>query len=374
MSRIIDMAPHPAVYAARLLAETGTEVIRVESPEGDSLRRLGPYLGNKPDLEKGAYHQFLNAGKRSLKINFESTSARKIFLDLIRTADVLVAGTSLPLETKDILEANPRLVLVKIEGEEPELCTFARTGLLAITGHPGKRPVLLGGHVVYAATGLFVAVATAAALVSLQHTGLGQVVDVSIRQCMESLSEQAMVTYTSTGRVPERTGYRGAITAISGAFPCNDGYWMVSVPHTPEGWRKFMDWVQDPVLLADSSLADEAERNEKKDMVVERLELWSKNFSKEGIVSEAQKRHVPASPVTTPLDLVNDPQLTARGFLTETNHPQFGRILFPAGAIGGLKGVRLSPAPFLGQHNAEILAELGYTEAERQALVDSGAM
>jgi len=374
MARIIDLTAHPGVYATRLLAEAGNEVIRVESPDGDSLRRLGPFLGNKPDLEKGAYHQFFNAGKQSLGINLGAPAARKVFLDLLGTADALVASTPLPLEENQMLEANPRLVLVKVINNEPELCTVARSGLLALTGHPGQRPVLLGGHVVYAATGLYVAVATAGALFSLQLTGRGQVVEVSVKQCMESLGEQAMVDYTNLGRVTERCGYRGAITAVSGAFPCSDGYWMVSVPHSPEGWGKFVDWVQDPVLLADPSLADEAERDAKKDLVIERLGMWSKRFSKIDIVTEAQKRHVPASPVSTPLDLVHDPQLTARGFLSEMDHPELGHMMFPMGAIGSLKGIRLSAAPSLGQHNAEILAQLGYTETERQALVESGVM
>jgi crotonobetainyl-CoA:carnitine CoA-transferase CaiB-like acyl-CoA transferase len=374
MARIIDLTAHPGVYATRLLAETGNEVIRVESPHGDALRRLGPFLGHKPDLENGAYHQFFNAGKQSLGINLEAPAARKVFLDLLGTADALVASTPLPLEENQMLEANPRLVLIKVINNEPELCTVARSGLLALTGHPGQRPVLLGGHVVYAATGLYVAVATAGAMFSLQLTGQGQVVEVSIKQCLESLVEQAMVDYTNLGRVTERCGYRGAITAVSGAFPCTDGYWMVSVPHSPEGWGKFVDWVQDPVLSADPSLADEAERDAKKELVVERLGMWSKRFSKIDIVTEAQKRHVPASPVSTPLDLVNDPQLTARGFLSEIDHPDFGRMMFPLGAIGSLKGIRLSPAPSLGQHNAEILAQLGYRDTERQALVESGVM
>jgi len=374
MSRIIDLADHPGVYAARLLAETGNEVIRVESPDGDVLRRTGPFLGNKPDLEKGAYHQFFNAGKRSLKLNLNMPEGRRVLLDLIRTADAVVASTPLPLEDGEALDVNPRLVLVRINNDEPELCAVARSGLLALTGHPGKRPVLLGGHVVYAGTGLYVAVATAAALVSLQLTGQGQVVDVSIRQCMESLVEQAMVDYKAWGRVTERCGYRGAITAVSGAFPCNDGYWMVSVPHSAEGWAKFVDWVQDPVLSADPSLADEAERDAKKELVVERLGMWSQQFSKLDIVTEAQKRHVPASPLSTPLDLVNDPQLTTRGFLAETDHPDFGRILFPRGAIGSLWGTRLAPAPTLGQHNDQILKGLGYTDSDLKALADSGAV
>jgi crotonobetainyl-CoA:carnitine CoA-transferase CaiB-like acyl-CoA transferase len=374
MARIIDLTTHSAVYATRLLAETGHEVIRVEHPQGDELRRLGPYLGDTPNLENGAYHQFFNAGKKSLTLSLDSPACRRALIGLARTADAVVASTPLPLEERELLEANSRLVLTRVEDGAPELCAFARSGLLAITGHPRGRPALLGGHVIYAATGLHVAVATAAALHVRQRTGHGQLVTVSVRECLEALAEQAMVTYTSTGKVTERRGYRGAVTAISGAFPCSDGYWMVSVPHTPEGWAKFMDWVQDPVLMADTALADEAERSAKKDMVLDRLEQWSKRFKKDDVVTEAQRRHIPASPVATPLDLARDPQLLARGFLTEIEHPQFGRVNFPRGAIATVRGTQLKPAPLLGQHNAEILTELGYSQAEYQALFESGVM
>ncbi|MGH7768606.1 MAG: CaiB/BaiF CoA transferase family protein [Candidatus Binatia bacterium] len=374
MSRILDLTEHSGAYAARLLAETGHDVIRIEPPEGDRLRRLGPYLGGKPGLETGSYHQFLNAGKRSLTLNLKSPACRKIFLDLVKSADAVLANLPLPVDEAVLLDARPNLVLVKIEDGEPELCAVARSGLLAITGHPRERPVLLGGHVVYAAIGLHVAVAAAAALYVLQQTGAGQVVSVSAQQCLQGLAEQAMVTYTSTGKVTERRGYRGAVTAVSGAFPCADGYWMVSVPHTPEGWVKFMDWVQDPVLMADTALLDEAERNAKKDLILDRLAEWSKKFKKAEIVTEAQRRHIPASPVSTAFDLAQDPQLVARGFLTEIDHPLFGKILFPVGAIASVLGRKLEPAPLLGQHSTEIFAELGYSAADHQALLETMAM
>lgn len=374
MSLIIDLTTHSAAYATRLFAETGHRVVRVESPEGDALRRTGPFLGNLPDLENGSYHQFLNAGKESLTLNLRSSSGTKVFYDLLRKSDALVANLPLLLEEKNLLEAQPRLVLTKVEDGEPEICAFARSGLLSLTGHPGKCPVLLGGHVIYSATGLYVAAATAAALYVLQQFGQGQVVQVSVRESLETLNEQAMVTFVTTGKGTERRGYRGAVTAVSGAFPCSDGYWMISLPHTPEGWARFMEWVQDPVLMADKSLADEAERNEKQSLILDRLELWSKRFPKAELVVEAQKRHIPASPVATALELAEDPQLMSRGFLTKMDHPRFGPMMFPQGAIATVRGTRMKPAPTLGQHNAEILTELGYNKKDHQALVESGAM
>lgn len=373
MSRILDLTSHSAVYATRLLAEVGHDVIRVENPRGDEIRRLGPYLGNRLDLESGAYHQFFNAGKRSVTLDL-TRNTQRIFFDLVRTCDLLVANTPLPFDEAQLLEANPSLLLVRVEDGEPELCAFARSGLLSITGHPGSRPVLLGGLVIYAATGLHVAVAAGAGLYVREQTGQGQVIDVSVRECLEELFEQAMVTYASTGKVTERRGYRGAVTAVSGAFPCVDGYWMISVPHTPEGWAKFMDWVRDPVLMADPSLADEAERNAKKDIILDRLEHWSKKFPKEEIVSEAQRRHIPASPVSTPLDLARDPQLIARGFLKEIDHRDFGRILFPVGALATARGTATKSAPRLGEDNEQVLTELGYSIEDCRTLFQSGAM
>lgn len=375
MARILDLTAHSAIYGARLLAEAGHDVIRVEPPQGDPIRRLGPFLGEKMDLEHSAYHQFLNAGKRSFTVDLSSSMGRSLLLSLVGTADALMANLPLPIDEQVLMAANPRLVLTVVEDDIPEeLCAYARSGLLAITGHPGKRPALMGGHVVYAATGLFAGIATSVALYTQQLTGEGDVVRVSVQEAMESFSEQAMVTYVSEGKGTERRGFRGAVTAVSGAFPASDGHWMISVPHTPEGWHKFMDWVQDPVLMADESLADEAQRLLKRDFILDRLGEWSKPFKKVDAVIEAQSRHIPSAPVTTTQDLAQDVQLVARGFLTEEDHPEFGRILSPIGAIATILGTRPGPAPSMGQHNQEILSELGYSEADYRALVESGVM
>lgn len=376
MARIIDVTAHSGIYAARLMVEGGHDVIRMEPPQGDAVRRLGPYFGGTPNLELGAFHLFLNAGKRSLTLNLDTSPGRDIFMALVKTADAVIANVPLPVTLEEMTQINEPLVAVGVEDDAgPELCAYARTGLLAITGHPGKRPVLLGGHIVYAATGLYVAVAMSAALYGRRRTGKGQIVKVSIRQCLESLAEQSMISYAAEGKITQRRGYRGAITAISGAFPCSDGYWMASMPTTPGRWAEFMEWVQDPVLKADASLEDEAERLVKRDFILDRLEAWSRQFPKESIVEEAQRRHIPGTPVAVASDLAKDPQLWARGFFEEKEHSEAGRpILSPRGAIGVLLGTSPGLAPKLGQHNAEILRELGFSEAEHRALVEAGAV
>ena len=359
MARILDLASEVGAYGTRILAELGHEVVRVEPPQGDALRRLHPHLAPAPDLESSAFHQFLNAGKRSFASDIGTTEGHRQFLALVAKSDALVASLPLPLDEAELIAANPDLVFVRIDDGPGELCAYARSGLLAITGEPDGKPVLLGGHIPYAAVGVYVAMATAAALFGKQTTGVGQIVDVSAQQCLAALGEQVWIEYNASGELLERLGSRGGITALAGALPCADGHWMVSVPPSPQGWANFVELVPDPVFKDDSSMADEAMRRERKNEILDRVALWSESRNKHEIVEEAQRRHIPAAPVLSPLDLTHDAQLLSRGFLRAVDHPDFGRINFPVGALANLMGTAVPFAPRLGQDNAAILKELG---------------
>jgi formyl-CoA transferase len=228
----------------------------------------------------------------------------------------------------------------------------------------------MGGHVIYAGTGLWVAQATAAAMLEQRATGTGQVVKVDVQQCMEVFLDHAAALYATTGRVVERLGFHGSVSATSGAIPCADGYWAVSVSPAPDRWAKLMDWVQDPVLMSDPSLTEEEGRAKRRAFIMERIEDWSKGLNKHEAVIEAQRRGITASPVTTTLDLAEDSQLIDRGFLQEIEHPEFGPMLFPVGQTARQQGWQLSLAPRLGEHTVDILSGLGYSEAEQQQLFE----
>src|SRR6185312_11307279 len=102
----------------------------------------------------------------------------------------------LPIPESELRARNPRLVLVLIAGDDvPELCLYARSGLLSITGHPDRTPALMGGHIIYAATGLWVAIAAAAALLAQQHGGAGETVTVDVQQCFETFMDNAVENY-----------------------------------------------------------------------------------------------------------------------------------------------------------------------------------
>ena len=365
MLRIIDLTTLSGAYAARLFAEAGHEVIRIEAPEGDELRRLAPFLREREDLEHSAFHQFLNAGKKSVVLDLANSKGRQALSELLAVTDLLIANVPLPLEEADCLAANPKLVLTKIVDDEPEICAVARSGLMSLTGHPDRPPVILGGHIPLMAVATYAAVATAAALLARNAAGRGIVATVSVRECLESFVEQAMVEYSFSGTITERRGSKGAITAISGALPCKDGHWVISQIHRPGRWTKFIDWVQDPELSADPSLAQEENQHKRRDFIMERLDQWAKRFTKTELVEQAQGLHFPASPVSNTLDLVNDPQLIARGFLSEINHPELEKITFPQGALATVLGRCMTAAPKLGEHDGEILTGLPSRGATR---------
>jgi crotonobetainyl-CoA:carnitine CoA-transferase CaiB-like acyl-CoA transferase len=368
MARILDLTSEVGAYGTRLLAELGHDVVRVETPRGDTLRRLHPHLRSQSDLESSAFHQFLNAGKRSFAVDLGKDEGRRLFLALAATADAVVASLPLRIDENSLHAANSRLALVCIDDGPPELVAYARSGLLAITGEPDASPTLLGGHVPHAAIGLYVAMAAAAAL----FVGAGQVVDVDATQCLAALAEQVWVEYSMSGELLERMGSTGGITALAGALPCADGHWMVSVPPDPKGWTNFVQLVPDPAFKDDGSLADEALRRERKREILDRIGLWSQDRNKREIVDEAQRLHIPAATVANPLELVDDPQLLARGFLKPVDHPALGRINFPVGALASFFGKGIAFAPQLGQDTASLLSALDYPAAEIDRLARAG--
>src|SRR5205814_9709495 len=141
-------------------------------------------------------------------------------------------------------------------------------------------------------------------------TGVGQIVTVDLQGCLEVINEQAIGTYAATGRRADRRGRRGAITPVSGAVKAADGWFMLSVPNTADRWSKFVEWVGDPVLAADPTLAEEAHREAAKDLILDRIETWSSSIKKIEAVEGAQRQGITSTPVQTPIELADDPQLT----------------------------------------------------------------
>ena len=155
MAKILDLAGDSAVFGTRVLAEAGHDVVRVDDTSHPSAPRTPEDL---------AFDAFMHAGKRRVALDLASEAPLQTFQNLVAACDAIVLDERAPIGTDELLRANPDVVLTQVVESDIELLAAARSGLLALTGHPGRSPRLPGGHVIFAASGLYVAVATALAL------------------------------------------------------------------------------------------------------------------------------------------------------------------------------------------------------------------
>ena len=139
---------------------------------------------------------------------------------------------------------------------------------------------------------------------------------------------------------------------------------MLSLTDSLQRWKSMMDWMQDPVLAGNEALLSFDERVKNRDSILDRIDTWASAFTKVDLVEEAQRRHIPVSPVNTSLDLAADVQLIDRGFLVDAEHPVYGPMRFPRGAIATVWNNDVGFAPELGSANRELLAELGYANEQ----------
>ena len=357
MALIVDMTGPCAAYGGRLLAEQGHRVVRLEPTAGDAVRRedLRANCHNfRPSLEAGPMHRHFNAGKLSLALDAENPDSKTAALQFIRTADAAMVGGEALVGFRQIKEYCSDVPCVTVIDEAPEGVLLAESGLLSLTGHPGSPPAGLGGHATYSAIGTYVAI-TAASLILMRGVGPTTDAQVSARQALETLVEQAAIQFLDEGVIAEREGLRGAITAVSGIFEAADGYWAMSLPPSEPAWRSFLDWLDEPEALSNEDFADEAERFARREEIHAVLEVWSKRRTKRDIVATAQALGLPATEVTDPEEIAKDPQLQYRRYFADV-----GGVPIPRGTCSHPD---FTPrAPLLGEHSAALLSELGYSK------------
>ncbi len=396
--KILDFTHHIAgPYCAKLLADYGADVIKVERPgTGDVARRVGPFPNDTPHPEKSGTFLHLNTNKRSITLDLKTDEGRRIALDLAARADAVIESfhpgvmDGFGLGCDALSEANPALVMTSISNfgqtgpyrdwRGSEIIFYGMGGELYSTGVSEKEPLKLGGTVGLYQSGTAAAYATLGAIFASRDNGAGQQVDVSIMETQAGSIDRRMsmlLAYQYNGEITERTPLGAASGSggyPAGVYPCADGFFQF----TGGGnyFTRVLDMLDYPEeLVGDEWTTPEAQADEDMQGLFDAVFYpWLMERNKAAIWERAQQSRVLSGPLNTMEDLHNDPIFHERGAFAEAEHPEAGTLRYPGRPfiMGATPWAIRRPAPLLGQHTDEILAELGLSDSQIGSLREGG--
>ena len=373
-------------YATFLLATAGADVIKVEPPGGESLRRRG--------VVGGAALPFamLNGCKRSLVLNLKTEDGKTILRDLARTADVLVENFApgvmerLGLGCAGLQAANPRLIYAQSSGfgstgpyrDYPamDLTVQAMAGVMSITGFPDRPPVKAGPALCDFFAGVHLYGAITTALYERERTGIGRQVEVAMMDAVyPSLSSSLGLHFGTGGDVPPRTGNRhgGLAEAPYNVYPATDGY-IAIICVGDVHWRSLLAAMDRQDLADDPRFASLRDRVAHIDEVDAAVSAWTATRSKEALFTHLMAHRVPCAPVRSLDEVVHDPHMHERGALQWQDHPELGRIVVQHSPLrfAGSPLRELQPSRTLGADTDALLQErLGLSAEAVTALHDA---
>jgi crotonobetainyl-CoA:carnitine CoA-transferase CaiB-like acyl-CoA transferase len=340
---------------------------------------MGPFYRDDPHPEKSLFFFLLNLNKMGVTLDIESEDGKQIFVELAAGADVVVETfkpgylAALGLEYAQLEELNPRLVLTSItafgqdgpysrfEGEE--IVSYAMGAVMSISGTQDREPLKHGGFQAQYEAGLNAAAATSIALLIQQRTGEGQHLDISITECVSSTMIANQTLYPFTGAIQTRSSPAGSM--FGHPMPCADG-WVIAQTGGGADWNDVARFFDRPQLL-EPRFAGQA-RSTEYDRELDAVLLDAiKDRGKRELFRTASEMRMLFGLVQTPEDLARCPQLKAREFFREVDHPVMGKLMVPAVLFNlSLTPFRLRrPAPLLGQHNVAVYCDrMGYTAAD----------
>ena len=378
--KVLDISEDIAgSFCARLLADYGADVLKLEPPTGAKLRRMGPFYNDQPDPEKSLFYFPLNLNKKGATLNLNTVTGQSIFKRLAEHVDIIIETytpdylPSLGLGHADLAHVNPSLIMTSITpfGQDGpykdykggEIIEYAMSMVMSISGIEGEAPLKHGGFQAQYQGGLFGAAATSMALFAQSNTGIGEHVDVSIVECLASTMMATQTIYPFVGATQARRRSEG--DAFSNPMPCKDG-WIIVQAGGGATWEDLANFFDAPELLEPRF----AEPGQRSDNGVEMDEIIINSIKDRGkweLFTKAADARMLFGLVQTPSELVDCPQLKSRDFFREIHHPVMGDMIVPAELF------KLSETPYqlhkssptLGQHNHEIYVEgLGYSTEE----------
>ena len=373
-------------FCAMQLADLGADVIKVEPPGGDSTRQMpGRVRADSPAFNA------VNRGKRSIVINLKSAGGRGVLERLARSTDILIENyrpgvmDGLGLGYEALRRLNPRLIYASISGYGQtgpkrehggfDLIAQGVSGIMSITGQPGDAPVKAGIPVTDLSAGLFALVGILAALEYRHHSGTGQHVDTSLLDAGVALSIWEATEFFSGAGVPEALGSAHRMTAPYQAIRCADGYITLGAAND-RTFRRLCEILERTDWLASPLFGDNASRVKNRAALAAQIESITHEHPRDHWLTLFESNDIPCGPINNYEQVFADPQVRARGLVTETEHPTLGRMR----TLGSAIKLSVTPvhvarrAPTLGEHTTGILAEAGFSESEIAALRAAGAV
>ncbi len=387
--RVVDLSRALAgPYCTLMLGDQGADVIKVEMPvSGDEARDWAP-----PRIRGvSAYFLSINRNKRSLTLDLKHPDGKRVLERLIERGDVVVEnfspGTLAHLGFPDdrVRAINPRAILCHISGfgqDGPgrawpayDLIVQGMGGIMSLTGHPDGDPVMVGVPQADIVAGMFAAFAIATALHARTRTGEGQVIDATMIGGQVALLSRQASRYFADGTVPRPEGNMHASIAPYQTFRAADGSVNVCVANNAlfERMCRALDLEE---LLEDRRFGDNPSRVAHRRELVPVIERRIATLAKAEVVRRLREANVPVGPINSLEEVFTDPVVRHLGLIAEVDHPTAGRVRAPGIPVrlsGTPASVRRHP-PELGEHNTEILRELGYDDEEVAALRRDGAI
>ncbi len=370
--RVVELARILAgPWIGQTLADLGADVVKVESPEGDDTRRWGPPFIEAEGERAAAYYHSCNRGKRGIVADFSTTRGREIARRLALRSDVLIENFKVGglkkygLDYETLSALNPRLVYCSVTGFGQtgpyaeragyDYLMQGMSGFMDITGEPDGPPMRAGVAISDLFTGLYGVVAIEAALIARERNGRGQHIDLALLDTTAAILANQAMNFLASGVTPGRTGAAHPNLAPYQTFPVADGWIIIAVGNDGQFARLCATLGLD-ALAADARFAANPARNANRAALAGELAATTKRWRRDALLAALEKAVVPAGPINSIADLFADPQFAARGM----------RIA-PQGTPGVRSPIVMSANPLtlerrsprLGEHEAEILREIG---------------
>lgn len=391
--RVLDLTHHIAgPYCAKLLADFGADVVKIERPEGDIARNMPPFLKDEAHPDKSLLFAYLNTGKRSVTLNLKTATGKALLERLAADADIVVENfaprvlPSLGLDYPALRRINPALVMVSISNfgqtgpyrdyKAADIVHYALGGLMYIFGSAEREPLKHALRQTQFKAGANAATAALIGRYHQQFSGEGQHIDISIQECVTSALRDTTSLYTYAGSIRQRQpAYTGDMPRSPVATA--DGYIVPIHFGGAVDWNGVADFIDEPALKDDRFATPESRFANGK-ALQEALEAGMKKWRKFDLMREAHKRrgHI-YGVVHSPAETLASEQYAARGYFADIEHPAFGKAAYPGAPfiMSATPWRAAAPAPELGQHNEAILCgRLGLSLEDLNLLRASGVV